>query len=204
MANTAASKTVAQAPRVAPWREAAASLLRGNRYAIAIPLVLAVVAIGWPLLDQNAYWLQQGCLIAVLALVVSGVNLSFGFAGELQLGQIFMFAVGAYLTMILASHGVVTDIIALMLIGGLSAAVIGLIVAVPSLRIGGWSLAMASFFLVILVPDLASDLSKYTGGLNGLTNIPYPQCRVVKVLRGLSRMLAGVSGACSTPGRCGW
>ena len=34
---------------------------------------------------------------------------------------------------------------------------------------------MASFFLVILIPDLASNLSKYTGGLNGLTNIPYPE-----------------------------
>jgi branched-chain amino acid transport system permease protein len=175
MADTVASTTGPQTLRVSPWREAAASLLRGNKYAIAIPLLLALLAVGWPLLDQNAYWLQQGCLIAVLALVVSGVNLSFGFAGELQLGQIFMFAVGAYLTMILASRGVVTDIVALMLIGGLSAAVIGLIVAIPSLRIGGWSLAMASFFLVILIPDLASNLSKYTGGLNGLTNIPYPE-----------------------------
>jgi len=169
------NKTGAHDPSVSTWREAAASLLRGNKYTTAVPLILAVCAVGWPLVNQNAYWLQQACLIAVLALVVSGVNLSFGFAGELQLGQVFMFAVGAYLTMILAAHGVVTDIVALMLIGGLTAAVIGLIVAVPSLRIGGWSLAMASFFLVILIPNLASDFSKYTGGLNGLTNIPYPE-----------------------------
>ena len=105
MADTVADKSGPQTLRISPWREATASLLRGNKYAIAIPLLLALVVVGWPLLDQNAYWLQQGCLIAVLALVVSGVNLSFGFAGELQLGQIFMFAVGAYLTMILASHG---------------------------------------------------------------------------------------------------
>ena len=50
----------------------------------------------------------------------------------------------------------------------------GLLIAIPAVRIGGWALAMASFFLVITIPDLATIFSKYTGGLNGLTGVPVP------------------------------
>ena len=74
----------------------------------------------FPLLYSGAYWIREIPLIACLALVVSGVNLSFGYAGELHLGQVFMYAVGAYLTMILAIHGH-ADIVLLMLIGGVAA-----------------------------------------------------------------------------------
>ena len=163
-----------QSSKVSMWRSTVGLVLRGERFRLVLPAIFAVLAVAWPLASTSAYWLREGVLISVLALVVSGVNLSFGYAGELQLGQVFMFALGAYLTMILASRGHITDVVVLMIIGGLSAVVVGLLVAIPSLRIGGWSLAMASFFLVILIPDLASVFSKFTGGLNGLTSIPYP------------------------------
>ena len=86
-----------------------------------------------------------------------------------------MYAVGAYLTMILAIHGH-ADIVLLMLIGGVAAVAVGLLIAIPAVRIGGWALAMASFFLVITIPDLATIFSKYTGGLNGLTGVPSRPC----------------------------
>ena len=149
------------------------SVLSGDRFSVAIPLCFAALAIVFPALYSGAYWIREIPLIACLALVVSGVNLSFGYAGELQLGQVFMYAVGAYLTMILAIHGH-DDIVLLMLIGGVAAVAVGLLIAIPAVRIGGWALAMASFFLVITIPDLATIFSKYTGGLNGLTGVPVP------------------------------
>jgi branched-chain amino acid transport system permease protein len=162
--------SAASGPR---WRRGLISLLADGPVSLTIPLVLAVLAILLPAFYTGAYWIRELSLIAVLALVVSGVNLSFGYAGELQLGQVFMYATGAYVTMILAVHGT-TDIIALMLIGGIVAVAVGILIAVPAMRIGGWSLAMASFFLVITIPDLAAIFSKWTGGLNGLTGVPIP------------------------------
>jgi branched-chain amino acid transport system permease protein len=53
--------------------------------------------------------------------------------------------------------------------------VAGLIIAIPALRIGGWSLAMASFFLVVTLPDFIAIAMKYTGGLSGLVGIPTPE-----------------------------
>jgi branched-chain amino acid transport system permease protein len=163
-----------QAPvQIARWRQVVGEALLGGPVALIIPITLAVLLILFPILDNDQYWVRELSLIAVLALVVSGVNLSFGYAGEIQFGQVFMFAFGTYLTMILA--GLWWDeIIPLVLIGGLAAALVGAIVAPPALRIGGWSLALTSFFLVITIPDLVAIFAKYTGGLNGLVNIPVP------------------------------
>ena len=150
-----------------------ADTLVGGRYALVIPIVLGILLILFPMFDNDQYWIRELSLIAVLALVVSGVNLSFGYAGEIQFGQVFMFALGTYLTMILAGR-LWDEIIPLVLIGGLAAALVGVVVAIPATRIGGWSLALTSFFLVITIPDLVAILQKYTGGLNGLVNIPAP------------------------------
>lgn len=173
-----ASSTSASAARpatveIARWRRVLAEALLGGPVALVVPLAIAALLILLPFWDNDPYWIRQISLIAVLALVVSGVNLSFGYAGEIQFGQVFMFAFGTYVTMILATR-VWNEVIPLVLIGGLAAALVGAVIAPPALRIGGWSLALASFFLVITIPDLVAIFSKYTGGLEGLIGIPSP------------------------------
>ncbi|HEY4098625.1 MAG TPA: ATP-binding cassette domain-containing protein [Baekduia sp.] len=155
------------------WRRRLAGLLAGGQGAFAVPAILAVVLLLYPTFGGDQYWVRELSLIGLLVLVVSGVNLSFGYAGEVQFGQVFMYALGAYLTSILAVHGH-TDIILLLVIGAVAASLAGLLIAIPALRIGGWSLAMASFFLVITIPDLVALTEKYSGGLNGLVGIPVP------------------------------
>jgi branched-chain amino acid transport system ATP-binding protein/branched-chain amino acid transport system permease protein len=154
------------------WRHVLAQFLLGERTRLTVPLCLALAVVLFPFWSGDGYWMLELPLILCLALVVSGVNLSFGLAGELQLGQVFMFAVGAYVPMILATRNITTDVVVLMLLGGALALLVGVVVAVPALRIGGWSLAMASLFLMITVPDFASIFTGYTGGLNGLAGIP--------------------------------
>ena len=117
--------------------------------------------------------MREISLIAVTALVVSGLNLSYGFAGQLQFTQIFTFAAGCYVTMALATRGW-TDILALAVIGGVTAAVIGAVIAIPSDRIGGWAFALTSFLSVLAIPSLVSIFSGVTGGLGGLFGIPRP------------------------------
>src|SRR5699024_6000393 len=106
----------------------------------------------------------------LLALIVSGLNLSFGYAGELALGHVAMYAAGAYTAGLMSKAGV-TDLI-LQLIGGAAAAlVVGIVSGIPGLRLGGWSLALTSFFLVLLIPDILSIFKSHTGGRNGLAGI---------------------------------
>jgi branched-chain amino acid transport system permease protein len=156
------------------WRSRLADWMTGRRMPLLLPLVGLVLLLLFPIYNGDAYWMREIELITVLTLVVSGVNLSFGFAGEVQFGQVFILALSAYLTMILAIHGL-DDVILLLLIGAAAAFVVGLLIALPALRIGGWSLAMASFFLVVTLPAFVAIASKLTGGRDGLIGIPTPQ-----------------------------
>jgi branched-chain amino acid transport system permease protein len=136
---------------------------------LAILLLLFAVALPW--LGLDPLWIREAEIVAIFTLIVSGTNLSYGFAGELSLGQPAIYAVGAYVAGYMALHGA-DDLLFALLVGGVAAALTGLIVGIPGLRLASWSLAMVSFFIVLLVPDLAGMLQRYTGGFNDMTGIP--------------------------------
>ncbi len=139
-----------------------------------LPLALAGLTMAYPWMGGGPFWTRQIILIAVLSLTVSGLNLSFGYAGELALGQVAMYAAGAYVAGYFAAHGR-DDLVFGVVAGALGALVVGLASGIPGLRLGGWSLAMVSFFLVLLVPDILSILHKQTGGFDGLVGIAAPK-----------------------------
>ena len=123
-----------------------------------------------PAFGLNDYWQREVILVAIYTLLCSGLNLSFGYAGELALGQVAVFAAGAYVSAILYNHGY-TDILLGFVVAVLIAAVAGLISGIPGLRLSRWSLALVSFFFVLLIPSLTSIFQSQTGGADGLTGI---------------------------------
>ncbi|MCW2748796.1 MAG: branched-chain amino acid transporter substrate-binding protein [Nocardioidaceae bacterium] len=133
--------------------------------------VLFVLA---PKLGVSASDIRTLTLIALLALVVSGLNLSFGYAGELSFAQPAMYAIGAYVTATLALNWV-NDILLLLIISAAAGFALGLISGIPGLRLGGWMLAITSLYILLLVPDVVSALKKWTGGFQGLSGIPLPK-----------------------------
>jgi branched-chain amino acid transport system permease protein len=138
-----------------------------------LPLGLAALLVAVPWLNVDPTWTRQLILISILALIVSGLNLSWGYAGELSLGQVAMYAAGAYVGGILTTHNV--DLALALPAAAASAAMIGLISGVAGIRLAGWGLAMVSFFLVLLVPDTVQIFASQTGGFAGLSGIPTPR-----------------------------
>jgi branched-chain amino acid transport system permease protein len=136
----------------------------------ALPLIAAVVVILFPYIGIEVTVQRQVILICTLALLVSGLNLSLGYAGELALGQAAVYAGGAYVSGYLGAHGH-TDLLLQLVCASLAALLIGLVTGIPGLRLGSWALAMVSFFLVLLVPDILELLKGQTGGSFGLTGI---------------------------------
>jgi branched-chain amino acid transport system permease protein len=136
-----------------------------------VPLAGAVIVIFLPFLGADAFVTLQVMLIAVMSMIVSSLNLSLGYAGELALGQVAVYAVGAYVAGYLGVHGH-TDALLELLAGGAAALIVGLLVGIPGLRFGGWSLAMSSFFLVLIIPDLVTLSGNQVGGFAGLSGIP--------------------------------
>jgi len=144
-----------------------------RRWKWAAPLAGSLIILFMPAFGASLEIQRNLLLIAIYTLIVSGLNLSFGFAGELALGQVATFAAGAYATAILSVHGQ-NDIALAMAVSVVVAGIVGLITGIPGLRLSHWTLGMVSFFMVVLVPNIVEVFSSFTGGLVGLTGIIGP------------------------------
>jgi branched-chain amino acid transport system permease protein len=136
-----------------------------------VPAVVVAALLLGPAAGLDAFWQRQLTLVAALSLVVSGLNLSMGWAGEFALGQGALYAAGAYTAGALATRGH-DELLVGIVAGAFAALVAGVVAGAPGLRLGGWSLAMVSFFLVLLLPDVIRIFDEYTGGFIGLSGVP--------------------------------
>ncbi len=137
-----------------------------------IPLAIGLVVMALPFMGANRGTLRLVISIALLALLVVGLNIAFGYAGELALGQSAIYAAGAYFAGYFAIKGL--DLPLTLVIAVIAAAAVGLLTGGPGLRLGSWSLGMVTFFLVLLLPDIVTLFGDYTGGTAGLSGIPLP------------------------------
>ena len=142
----------------------------GWAFAVGAGIVVALL----PYLGVKPVLQRELLLAAMFGLLVAGFNLGFGYGGQLALGQVAVFAGGAYSTAILYEHGV-AELLVACVVSIAVAAVLGLVTGIPGLRFSEWSLALVAFFLVVLVPNLVSLFSEYTGGVNGIPGILDPE-----------------------------
>lgn len=134
--------------------------------------LLSLTLLLWPLLENNPYNLGLSNLIAIYALVVLGLNLFIGYAGQISLGHAAFFAIGAYGSAI----GTTTmggPAWAVMLAVALITALVALMVGVPALKLSGHYLAMATLGFNIVVYTLLVQWDAVTGGPSGFSGIPY-------------------------------
>jgi branched-chain amino acid transport system permease protein len=118
---------------------------------IAILLLLVFLAVGVPYFF-NAFWIDAVMVpTLIFALAAIGLNILTGYAGQLSLGTGGFMGCGAYACYKLVTIFPDTNIILLILCSGFFAAAIGFIFGLPSLRIKGFYLAVATlasqFFL---------------------------------------------------------
>jgi branched-chain amino acid transport system permease protein len=145
------------------------------RKAGPLPFVAGMALLAFlPWLGVNALWLQLTELILFFAMLTSGLNLTFGFAGELSFSQPALYALGAYLAGYMAVNGY-NDVVLTVVSGAVAAGLAGLVIGIPALRLSGWSMAMVSFFLILALPDIINVLQAQTGGTSGLGGIPQPE-----------------------------
>ena len=123
-------------------------------------LLVAVAAVLVPPLVANEYWLQAILIpFLIYSLAAIGLNLLTGYAGQISLGTGGFMAVGAYAAFKLTTAFPGVNILVVFLISGVIAAAVGLLFGIPSLRIKGFYLAVATlaaqFFLVWLFNKVA-------------------------------------------------
>jgi branched-chain amino acid transport system permease protein len=137
-------------------------------------LCLALVA--YPLLDRNnshVDFLANAAAFVVLAL---GLNIVVGFAGLLDLGYAAFFAIGSYSYAMLASQQFNLHVpfwVMLFVASGI-AAVFGILLGAPTLRLRGDYLAIVTLGFGEIVPQTFLNLAQYTNGPNGIGSLDQP------------------------------
>ncbi|VAW16912.1 Branched-chain amino acid transport system permease protein LivM (TC 3.A.1.4.1) [hydrothermal vent metagenome] len=118
---------------------------------IAIAAILFAAFVGVPAV-MNDFWLNSIMIpFLIFSLAAIGLNILTGYCGQLSLGTGGFMGVGAYACYKLTTIFPDTNIIVLILASGLFSAALGMIFGIPSLRIKGFYLAVATlasqFFL---------------------------------------------------------
>ena len=154
-------------------------LIRDRRVAWALyaaaALLLAVLPFAVDAWLGRA-WVRIIDVALLFAMLALGLNIVVGFAGLLDLGYIAFFAVGAYAYALLASpqFGLHWSFVALLPLGALVAAVFGVLLGAPTLRLRGDYLAIVTLGFGEIIRICLNNLNRpvnITNGPQGITLI---------------------------------
>jgi len=121
----------------------------------------------------TTYWLDVLNRIFIAIIAAAGLNVVTGYTGLISLGTAAFLAVGGFTTAALAGKAGLPFVVVIPLSGLLTAAV-GLVFGIPSLRLKGLYLAVATLAAHYIVEFTVSHWDHMTGGVNGIS-IPAAQ-----------------------------
>lgn len=136
----------------------------------AVAAAVAVLVAAMPLLVTDRYLLKVLTFVGINVIIVTGMSLLFGYAGQVSLGHAAFFGLGAYSSAALSMAGWPWP--AALVAGILVAAVGGVALALPTLRLRGHYLAMATLGFGQIMYVLFVEAKGITGGVDGLYGIP--------------------------------
>ena len=134
-------------------------------------MLLAVLALALPSFLADVYLLSILAFMATRFMVVVGLGLLLGQAGQISLGHAAFVAIGAYGSALLVTRLHVNPWLAMAMAAVLAAGVAG-IIGVPTLKLKGHYLAMATLGFGEIVFILLVQLKGLTRGTDGITGIP--------------------------------
>jgi len=151
---------------------------------------LLLVFLWWANGHLDNYKIQVLNLIAINSILALSLNLIYGFTGMFSLGHAGFMAIGAYVSSLLILPPVQKEMIYILqpliwpfsvlqapffiavLAGGFAAALLGLIIAIPVLRLGGDYLGIATLGFAEIIRVVFTNLTPITNGALGLKGIP--------------------------------
>jgi branched-chain amino acid transport system permease protein len=176
--------------------------LEGSGGLLRLPAALVPFALLFGLalvlpLSGNDYWAMIATRAAIYWILVAGLNLIVGFAGQLAIGYVALFTVGAYTASVLAGGAVLPAVspavalVAAACVGALCGVVVGL----PALRLRTFYFAMTTLGFATIVTQVALGWQSVTGGGIGLSgpSLPAP----FDTAWGLYYLCLGLAGICT-------
>src|SRR3981081_1164401 len=134
-------------------------------------------------------------LVALTTVVGVGLNILLGLTGQVSLGHVGFYAIGAYAAAILTLHGM--SFWLAFPVAGVIAGALGFALALPAVRVSGPYLAMVTIAFAFIVQHGTIEWRALTGGANGLMGLSPPSIGSLVFAAGalgmLAVILAGVS-----------
>jgi branched-chain amino acid transport system permease protein len=126
------------------------------------------------MLSKHAFMVATLNRIAYTIIALQGLNILTGYTGQISLGQAAFMLVGGYIAALAMIHGGLPFLLAIP-IAAVGTGLVGLIFGLPSLRVKGFYLAMATLAAQFIIPWLTRNTFKeYLGGERGSIAIPVP------------------------------
>ena len=144
-------------------------MMNKNAYA-GLLIVMAILAV-LPFVLPNSFYLDLAIRMAINAVIVLGLNLLIGFAGQISLGHAGFLGIGAYASAVLPTHFGWHPLLA-MGAGAAAAGLLAALVARPIFKLKGHYLAMATLGLGIILSIAIRNEAQWTGGPDGMPVLP--------------------------------
>ena len=151
---------------VAPTRQVAGLPVSAwRRIGLGAALALALAVPFW----ASSYHTFQLTLVVLYAIALMGLNLLTGYNGQISLGHGAFYAIGAYVTAVLV-HKLGVPYWATVPASGLVCLGVGFLFGLPALRLEGLYLALATFALALVTPQILKfkNFASWTGGVQGI------------------------------------
>jgi branched-chain amino acid transport system permease protein len=146
-----------------------------SKLTLSAKLLVAFVAalLLFPLVYEDAYLMSVLVLACIYTVYVASWDLLSGFTGQENFGFALFIGAGAYIVGFITKFGGgITPLWGIPL-GGLIAAILGLALGVPCLRLKGPYLALATLAAASIADRLAIIFSNYTGGEDGIYGVSF-------------------------------
>lgn len=139
-----------------------------------IALLAAAAVAAWLLpYGLDSYAIHVVDVILIFAVLAIGLGLAMGVAGQVNLAQVAVFGVGAYVTAILTTKaGLGFWVSGLLAI--LATVVIGLVIGTPALRVQSHYLGIVTLGLALAFTSWVTN-AEVSGGAEGISGIPVPE-----------------------------
>lgn len=138
------------------------------KYVIISSILLII-----PVMSPNSYFMQIINMAGLYLILAMGFNILRGYAGLLTLGQAAFYAVGAYTTAIMNTK-LGTSFAVNLLASVIVTCVVGLIIAIPALKVKGSYLAVLTLGFGEIVRLVLVNWISFTNGPSGILNIDSP------------------------------
>ena len=148
------------------------------RYLINAALMVAFLYFGNTIMSSGVLSRAQTTIViqvGIYIILAVSLNVATGYLGQLPLGHAGFMAVGAYTGAIFWRSGLASgafDVVAGLIVAGIAAAIVGIIIGIPALRLRGDYLAIITLGFGEIIRVAIVNLSSITGGTPGLLNIP--------------------------------